>query len=406
MYRPHHRSYAGRTLPAALLMVLGAASASSAEWSDLLTQGSLTLDSRLRVERAEQTPLEDATAATLSTRVGWISGQYAGFQLRMEGEHVEPLGSVSYNDTTNGRLGDAVIADPDATELNQAYVGYDAGPVHMQYGRMVVELGNERFVGDVGFRQNQQTYDGFMVDAAPADGHRVRYLYMTRAHRFLGDDHPVGEFDMRGHLLHYEHARLNADKLTAYGYFIEMRNRGLTGRSHKVFGIRYDGSVDVGRTTAIYTVEVASQSDHADGNPDNHAYYGRIDGGLRFANAWFVGLGVERLSGDGDYGFQTPLATGHAFNGYADVFAAGTPAAGLDDRFVTLRLPIGGATLEFRYHDFVSDEGSVDYGRELDANILYSFSERWQLGMQWADYRADDFATDRRRLWGWVRFSL
>ena len=41
-------------------------------------------------------------------------------------------------------------------------------------------------------------------------------------------------------------------------------------------------------------------------------------------------LGFERLEGNGTVALQTPLATLHAFNGWADKFLS-TPANGLRD---------------------------------------------------------------------------
>lgn len=372
----------------------------------LVENSRFLLDSRLRTEHAEQSGVDDATAVTLRARFGLATGPYRGLSLLVEGEHIEALGGETYNSTTNNRTRYATVADPSDTELNQAYLTYVLGKTSAQYGRMVVELDNERFIGDVGFRQNQQTYDAFMLQNTTFEGQRLRYAYMTKAHRFLGDDSPNGETDMRTHVLHYNYRRLNADQFSAYVHLIETQSRTNATRSHKNFGVRYQGNGTLGKLKTTYTVEFARQTDYADGASNNDANYARLDANLTFPNAWVAGLGYELLSGDGTYGFQTPLATGHAFNGYADVFAGSTPDAGLEDRFVNVKLPLAGAAIELVYHDYRSDEDNLDFGDELNVSITYQFAQRWEVGAKYADFNADQISTDTRRLWGWIQYSL
>ena len=394
--------------PTLLLFLTGLILTGGATHADEVSDsipGDLTADIRLRTEQVRVPGFDDTSASTLRARLGWRSSEWHGFALHVEGEHIEILGGEAFNSTTNSRTRFATVADPEATEFNQAYVGWRRGDIALQVGRMTLELDNERFIGDVGFRQNQQTYDAAMLNYSK-NGHRLRYMYMDKVHRVLGDDHPLGEFDMDTHVLHYRFARLNGDELSAYVHFIEMQDRDLVARSHRNVGLRYRGAVGSGDWRFVYEAELADQSDYAEGANAIDAYYVQLEAGIRFPNAWVANLGFARLGGDGSYGFQTPLATLHAFQGYADVFAGPTPAGGVDDRYARMRLPLGAASLEATFHDFQADDGGEDLGSEVDLALVYDFGERWQLGFKYADYDADGFGRDTRRIWAWVGFKL
>ena len=78
--------------------------------------------------------------------------------------------------------------------------------------------------------------------------------------------------------------------------------------------------------------------------------------------------GYEVLGGDdgvGNRAFQTPLATKHAFQGWADVFLT-TPADGIEDAYVGATVPLWGGQLQAWYHDFDAEQGSTSYGDEID----------------------------------------
>jgi hypothetical protein len=221
-------------------------------------------------------------------------------------------------------------------------------------------------------------------------------------HRPLGDDNPLGVLDLQSHLLNYSLGRLNGDRLSAYAYLLEFTDRPLAARSTKTFGISYDGSVDIGPRKLLYRAEYADQSDYADNPAGIDAWYANAEIGLRFETLWTVTAGLEMLSGDGTSAFQTPLATLHKFNGAADLFNE-TPRTGLEDRYVRVYAPIAGLRVTTAWHDFRSEQGSRDYGRELDVGLEWHLTTHWLVGADLADYRADTFATDTRKARVWVQ---
>jgi len=120
-----------------------------------------------------------------------------------------------------------------------------------------------------------------------------------------------------------------------------------------------------------------------------------------------VGLdaGWEVLEGGDGGAFSTPLATLHAFNGWADRFLA-TPPDGLEDRFVSLSGAAGRLTWRVVFHDFGAQAGGADYGRELDLQAVVSTPWKQAFGLKAAFYDARDFSTDTTKVWAWSAWSF
>ena len=153
----------------------------------------------------------------------------------------------------------------------------------------------------------------------------------------------------------------------------------------------------------MYTAEVAKQSSENATN-DFDASYLLLEAGAVVSGVT-AKLGYEVLgSDDGNYGFATPLATLHKFNGWSDQFL-GTPAQGLKDMSATISAKFAGGKWTAIYHQFDADEASLaidDLGSEI--NLLYTtkVAERFNLGVKYANYSADDFKVDTDRVWVWV----
>jgi len=131
----------------------------------------------------------------------------------------------------------------------------------------------------------------------------------------------------------------------------------------------------------------------------------RHDAALEVA-AFKVGAGYEILGADTGAAFtsfQTPLATLHKFQGWADKFLT-TPPNGIRDLYgsagYSLKKPIGldAINAQLVYHRFDSDRLSQHYGNEWDA-LIAAKKGRWTATAKLASYDADKFATDTRKLW-------
>lgn len=392
---------------ALLLPALAFAQHDAQSFSTWLRQGHWLLDTRYRLEHVDQDSVpENALASTLRLRGGFETGRWNGFSALLEAEFVEPVGSDRFNSTTNGRTDYPVIADPDTSEINRALLYYRRGPTHVIAGRQTLPIDQERFLGKVNYRQNQQTYDAFMLMNRSIPGWTLVYGYMDRVRRFLGDDNPVGDIDMNSHVVDVDFQTPDENRLTIYGQFFDMRTPAVRAASHRNIGLRYTGSAGSEDLKWLYHVEYTDQTSYADGADFIDADYLRLELGSRFANQWVLRIGTEQLSGDGTYGFQTPFATGHAYHGRADIFALRTPATGLHDLYAGLEAPILGARVMLRYHQFDSDAGDFDYGSEIDLVIDYRFRESFQIDFEFSDYSADSFATDKQRFAVSFRYFL
>jgi hypothetical protein len=371
----------------------------------VLSGGDWFASARYRAESVDQEgPLRAALASTLRTTAGFETNPDLAFGAFVEIEDVHALGAEKFNSTTNGRTQYSVVPDPNATEVNQAWLGWHNSAFRARVGRQSIVLDNARFVGDSGFRQNQQTFDAVTLQATTPGGSRFIYDYLWQVHRPFGDDNPLGTLDLRTHVLNYSLGRLNGDRLTAYAYLLEIdETAALQSLSTQTFGVSYDGSIDLGTRKILYRAEYAHQSDYA-GNPNTvDAWYGNVEVGFRFASLWTATVGFEMLSGNGTTAFQTPLATLHKFNGNADIFTTGIPPDGLQDRYVRIYAPLGDTRLSVAWHDYRADHGSADYGNELDAELDWRLTTHWLIGLKYADYSAQTFALDTRKAWLWVQ---
>jgi len=363
-----------------------------------------SFNARMRWEDARQdNALLDASALTLRLRAGLETAEWNHFSALAEVEAVEALDD-DFNSGGNGRTQFSPILDPEDAEVNQLLIRYRDGPHNAQLGRQRMVLDNARFFGDVDFRQNQQTFDALSYMNTALPGQQFRYVYMTRARRFLSDENPLGEIDMNSHLLHYRLQQLNSNVFSAYAYLIDMDTPAVVQNSTKTFGFSYSGTYASAAGDLLYRLEYANQSDYGGGAATNDADYLAAEAGLKLSNEWVLKVGQERLGGDGVYGFQTPFGTNHKFNGLADVFAARTPANGLIDSYARLVIPLYGARILLAAHDFGADAGRAAYGSELDLRIERRFAERFGITLLVADYRAEDFAVDTRRFLIWLDF--
>ena len=330
--------------------------------------GDVILDMRLRYEFVAQDGVaEDANALTLRTRFGYETPAWRGFKLLAEGENVTALVD-DYNSSTNGQTLYPLVTDPEDTELNRAQISWAGKRGEAVAGRQRIILGNARFVGNAGFRQNEQTFDAAKAALKPTKDLVLTYAYLDRVHRIFGDDHPQGEWDADAHLFQADQ-KTPAGLLTGYGYLLEFKTAPT--QSSQTLGARFAGVHPLRTGLAVtYELEYARQSDYENSPTDFELDYVALSAGLKGTTRW-ASVGLERLEGDGRRGFSTPLATLHAFQGWADVFLT-TPPDGVRDLNIragaTLKLGPRATPVRFAaaVHDFTDDDGSRRFGRELD----------------------------------------
>jgi hypothetical protein len=398
-------------MAAALLVFTGAASA--ADGTDLLPfalmGGTPSLDLRLRTEHADNesaTQTLDSTATTVRTRLGFTTGKWNDFDLGVEYEGVSAVDKYEYNSTLNQQPLRPVVADPTGSELNQAWMRYSGIPqTTVQYGREKLLLDNQRWVGNVGWRQNEQTYDGVVVVNKSLPGAELTVAHLTNVNSIF-----FTNFPLKAELANASWSPGPAFKVAAYGYWLDFDANAGNRQDGRTSGVRLSGAPALGETfKLLYTVEFARQQKYADASArvDDDYLLGELGGAL---GATSLKLGYEVLgSSDGLYAVQTPLATLHAHDGWADMFLV-TPAKGLRRAFASLGSTFAGVSLTAVYHEFSADFGGADYGNEIDASAGYAFNRQLSALVKYAFYDATEvpaasFATNVDTEKGWLQFE-
>ena len=387
--------------PASLADELGS------ELHTAVKEGKFWIKSRYRYEYVDQEGLpENARASTLTGNVGVESGLFYGFRAGVEGEFVVNIGPEDFNNTINGKTQYPVVADVQSIEFDQAYIkSYHIPGVVLLGGRYLKNLDNERYVGSVAWRQNDQTFDGATADITAVPGVTGFYGYIGNVNRIFSDESPVGNIHSNVHLFHVQSDPLPIGTLTGYTYLMDLY--GLPTQSNASFGGFLKGKQDLGGgLTFDYRLEYARQTNYGNQPVDYGVNYARIAPGLSWRGLTTT-LIYELLGSDnGAAAFQTPLATGHIFNGFADVFLV-TPTTGLQDYYFDVRykLPkiegdlsfLNGLLLIGQYHEFRSDVDDIDYGSEFDFYTLLPLRDGFYAQFKYANYQADGFATDREK---------
>ena len=355
---------------------------------------------RYRHEAVDQEGIEkDARAMTAKARLSWIVPVEDGFSLGAEGDYVfvfPPGVGEDYNSTENGHTEYPVVADPTGFDLNQAFVRFrHDGWFTVTAGRQHIVHAGERFVGAVGWRQNEQTYDALRVQSERCAWH-LDYSFVGNVNRIFGPDDGAQPADWKGdsHLLRGEFAVADGHSLGAFAYLLDFENDNGPPNSNATYGFDYRGGF--GPLTMSGTL--ARQREWARNPVSYEAGYYALEARLKRDRVTFA-AGYEVLGSDaGRAGFRTPLGTLHKFQGWTDKLL-GTPPAGVRDAYATVGATIGRAALTLALHDFDAERGGEDYGREVGFMLRLRVHDDFALLLKLARYHADGHATDTDKLW-------
>jgi hypothetical protein len=382
---------------------------------EAIAKGKFSLNVRPRWEHAHQSGLKESDAFTIRTRFGYTTAPLHGFQAMVEGENVAVLGP-RHNFNAAGSnpdgAGRTVIADPPTTELNQAWLSYTNWNTLAKAGRQRIVLDNHRFIGDVGWRQNMQTYDSAIIQNKSLPYTTLTYGYIWDVNRVFGDVNnlPVAnrDFESDSHIFHFNYNHWKWLNITAYSYLLDLDNGIATQpNSTATYGGFLNGSVPVHEKVSVdYRAEFAWQTDYAGNAFDYSTEYYNLELGATIKPVNF-GAGYEVLGSDNGQGFKTPLATLHAFNGWADVFLA-TPGTGIRDlyAFGAVTLPYN-IPLRVVLHQYRSDTGGLHYGDELNVVLSRKFGKHWTALAKYAYFDGKEAPTsfDVDKFWLQVEFN-
>lgn len=385
-----------RFLPAALYVLalatflIASPHAQAEDWQP-------TIDLRYRLEWVDDDRFrDDAVASTLRLRAGIVSPEFSGWRFGLTGHANRHLASDRFNSTANGRSRYPVVGDPDDEAISEAWVGYSLpGQLSVKLGRQRINEDNQRFIGNVGFRQLEQTFDAISLSLTPAAGWQADLRWLDKAHRVFGRSNP-SRLNARADLDAWM-ATVQRDfgdhQLAVYGHHLEFRDRVA---SHRNLGARLTGRLP-GELALNYRLEYARQ----EGIREQRTAGGQNYIHLRLAGQleqWHWFAGHERLGGNGHYAVQTPLATLHAHNGWTDQFLT-TPAAGLLDTHAAIGARFGPWNSLVKLHDFRADSTSLRYGRELGVMISRPLVAGLSAELKAAWFDAARGGADVHKLW-------
>jgi hypothetical protein len=357
--------------------------------------GTLHFDSRVRYETVTHTGQQRADALTGRLRLGYETAPHAGFTLLVEGEFTSALGGDRYDafPGPQGAAGRALVADPQNAELNRAQLTWRDDRMSLGIGRQRIIRHNARFVGNVGWRQNEQTFDALQFELKPQAQLTVYYAYLHRALRVFGARaaNPVQRaYDLNGHLLEAIWQPTASMRAAAFAYRLGVRNSPLDAADTMGIWLRGKHTIGSGPTPwqTSWHAEYAYQTANRWSTPaaDFELHYLHLNAALQRLPWGTLTVGHEWLAGNGTRGFGTPLATLHAFNGFADAFLT-TPADGLHDTYLTVSTPLSPKVVaSLTGHRFRSGRSSRGFGREWDATIGWQIRPTTNLSAKVALY--------------------
>ncbi|MEL7280005.1 MAG: hypothetical protein AAFZ74_02975 [Pseudomonadota bacterium] len=353
-------------------------------------------DARLRWEHVQADNFtDDAAALTLRLRSSAETSPVAGLTMLAEVEAI----AAFLPDDQNGFFNSSRPAIPDAEALELNRLQAELTPsdeVSIILGRQQIALSDERFIGSVNFRQNQQTYDAVTARYTAPGGVTLEAGYVWQVNRFLGNRYTNGTFDSDSTFL-LASAPSPIGQITAFRYDLDLHpGTGLAERT-ETLGVSLEGRAFADEFGVFWTAGFAQQNGSG-GEPG----YGRAGVTLNWSDV-SVDLRYENLGSDNDIAFQTPLATLHKFQGVTDIFVV-TPRDGIEDIQAGATWGIGsagplrGVRLGAQFNEFTAARGDYTYGNEIAMSASAVWVDaRWTLA--WAGYREGGFGRDTDKVW-------
>ncbi len=339
-----------------------------------------------------------------------IERQVNNWQVFAEADYV--AAALRDNHSDGVRLtSEPTIADPRGFDLNQLLVRYQQGETRYSLGRQQLGFGDHRFVGDVDFRQQAQTYDGVRIQHNFLSGLALDYAYVAQVNRIFGQradrslsrsdirhtalagirpTGQLGEHEVDAHLLHFQ--KQAHDYVQVFGELHAVHNSDHAPFSNRTavigLNLNYKPAATKWQSSLIY----ARQQKH-ETLVDDWLTFSRIEVGATQGSYQFS-LRHERFGSKNGESFVTPLATLHKFQGWADRFL-NTPPQGLEDNSLLAKWngrdsPV---TVEVRFHDFRTVAGGQKLGTEFNLDMIYEPSPHHTLSLRFADFDADDRTT-------------
>ncbi|MFT5883376.1 MAG: hypothetical protein ACI9FG_001891, partial [Crocinitomicaceae bacterium] len=350
-----------------------------------------TFEARARIEQRNEQGSDNSWAGTFRIRPGFYLGKEQGFAAYVQTEStlafIDDYSSGPQPQLKPNVANNTKILDPENNELNQLYAQYIGDEGFARIGRQVIIYDNAAFIGNVGWRQNEQTFDAAHVNYE-ISSLKFKYAYMNRANRIFGTDAVAGAKSLQGntHIINASYG-FGEHSVTGYSYLMDFDEQNFNAKNtanNNTYGLFTDLTTSFGD----FHIEGAYQTEAGD-KADYDATYAHLIYTKNLGK--FKGiLGTEYLG----QGFITPLATVHAFNGFADVFINErlglSGGEGLTDFYTGISSKFSDVTFKTNIHAFFDDSVSSFYGWEIDALAIKPITEDIKAIAKFAQYFGDD----------------
>lgn len=296
----------------------------------------------------------------------------------------------------------ATVADPEDIALNRIQVQYKDKGATITLGRQRINLDDERWVGSAGWRQNEQTFEAVRGEFNLA-GVSLDATYADKVDTIYGNDSGA-RAGLEGKFWFLE-GGVKKDKVASLKGFAYLLDYSPTpvfstlANSSQTYGLRATANVALSKKLKLNMIGSFARQSNYGLNPSRYsANYGNGELSLDYkyltAKAGIEVLGADAgASNATNRAVQTPLATLHKWNGWADLFLT-TPNDGLVDNYygAGIKLPmvkaVKGLNAQVVAHWYGSSINSIKYGREIDASLGFKTGPLGWL-VKYADYRSE-----------------
>ena len=262
---------------------------------------------------------QTANANTARLRLGFLTPEWNKLQAYAEYEGNLAM-QDDYNSLRNFNTPYSVVADPDKSELNQLWLSYKGIPdTIIKGGRQRIKFDDDRFIGNVGWRQMEMTYDSVLMT------HNNQTLFgLTVNAGYIGNVQTITstQENIEAPILNLNYKVGDWGNLIGYGYWLDYTEMENYEKSSQTFGGRFIGESPVfaEHYSLLYTAEFSNQQNYGHGITAYNTDRINVMGGFKAYNISLQGA-MEQLDGHGlNKTFDTPLGTNHAFQGWADLF--------------------------------------------------------------------------------------
>ncbi len=294
------------------------------------------------------------------------------------------------------------VLDPPNTRLTQAYVAYTINKTTLFFGRKYVAIDDHRFIGTVDWRQMPQSFGVVGIHDNTIKGLNILLAGIYERKGIIDDLNTDWHADKMPIIIDISYKVIPPVRVKAFAYLIT--------DVHNTYGVKADGKINISNgMTFSYLGEYAVQrdpyeTDNLTKKPDIDTSYYRVSGNLSYnmgaIGGFFGGIEYTHFGDKNNkqYGFSTPLATLHKFEGWSDVLLKGA-ADGYDYGMNEVKVSAGYKHPTFgkfviAYLNFEADKNQPNIGDKIGSEWDFAYSKKFgkyfSVLLKGAIYNADN----------------